>query len=84
MCHLGKMRELECISLVHIEVSGESGKALGRREREGRERDLIQEDKTMLGHFCIYLPMRCHMACHIGFGCLRGVFGTLDGPLNTV
>ena len=55
----------------------------GRLERE-EEKEQIGEDKNIQGDFCKYLPLWQHVACHVGFGCLCGTFGTSDETLNRV
>ena len=51
----------------------------------GREKRSKQEKtKIYRGIFCKYLTLWQHVACHVGFGRLRGVFGTSDETLNRV
>jgi hypothetical protein len=69
-------------------VSGGGSGVQVKREREilvrGEEgqREQIGEDKNTLGYFCICLIPWRHVACHVGFGCSCGVFGTSHETLT--
>ena len=57
------------------------------REREierGREKIKWEKMKLWKDFFCKYLPLWCHVACHVGVGSWRGTFGTSNGTLNKV
>ena len=54
------------------------------RERRGGRKDQMGEDETLERCFCKYLPVWQHMTCLVGFGRLRGAFGTSDETLNRV